>query len=164
MASDTKVKDKGEDVAQTVALISEDGQTQRIVPDAIKNYAILRQAATQGTRLAAIKGSVLARVVEFLARAHGEKPLKPIPKPLPSTDMKQVTNAWAAEWIDALDVPMLVEVGNAAANLQVTPLAELSGAKLASLIKGRTHDEIRSIFREVTPPLPVSGVCPECNT
>ena len=55
-------------------------------------------------------------------------------------------DAWSAEYVD-VDQEMLFEVVMAANYLDIKPLLELSCAKVASLIKGKSIQEIRQFFQ-----------------
>ena len=69
-----------------------------------------------------------------------------IDKPLSHSDMAQVVDQWHAEYIDIDTQEALFELVMAANYLDVKPLLELSCAKVASQIKGKSIPEIRKYF------------------
>jgi S-phase kinase-associated protein 1 len=66
-------------------------------------------------------------------------------QPLKSTDMHQVVPKWDADFID-LDHNTLFEVVLAANYMDIQPLLNLGCAKVASLLKDKTPEEIRKTF------------------
>ena len=65
-----------------------------------------------------------------------------IDKPLSHNDMAQVVDQWHADYVN-VDQELLFEIVMAANYLDIKPLLELSCAKVASLIKGKSVQEIR---------------------
>jgi S-phase kinase-associated protein 1 len=92
-----------------------------------------------------VRGDVLKKVVEFLVHWKDGEP-KSIPKPLPSANLKDVTDEWNADFIMALELPFTYDIINAANYMDVKPLLELSCAKVASLMKNKTVEQIRDYF------------------
>lgn len=68
-----------------------------------------------------------------------------IEKPLKSVEMSSVVDPWYAQYID-LEQEILFELIMAANYLDIKPLLELSCAKVASLIKNKSIQEIRKFF------------------
>ena len=87
---------------------------------------------------------IMEKVIVFMERMTENAPPE-IEKPLSSTDLSQVVEAWYAEYVN-VDQEMLFEIVMAANYLDIKPLLELSCAKVASLIKGKTVQEIRQFF------------------
>merc|ERR1712203_1251682 len=76
---------------------------------------------------------------------HHTNPAKEIEKPLKSADMREVVSEWDANFVE-VDQETLFELILAANYMDIKPLLDLTCAKVASMIKGRTPDEIRKIF------------------
>jgi S-phase kinase-associated protein 1 len=90
----------------------------------------------------------LANIVSYLNHHDGVKP-KEIKKPLRSLDMsKIVDDAWDAKFINSFPQEELKEIITAANYMDIQPLLQLACAKVASLIKGKTNEEIKKLFEE----------------
>lgn len=76
---------------------------------------------------------------------HADNPPKEIEKPLKSANMADVVSQWDAEFVD-LDQETLFELILAANYMDIKPLLDLTCAKVASLIKGKTPEQIRKTF------------------
>ena len=77
---------------------------------------------------------ILAKVIEF-CKYHKDAEKKPV----------EETKAWDREFID-VDHGTIFEVILAANYLNIQPLLDLSTRKVADMIKGKTPEQIRSIF------------------
>lgn len=86
----------------------------------------------------------LKKVIEFCDYFH-INPMKDIDKPLRSSNMEECVTKWYSEFINLPkeEVFSLVMAANYLDNKQ---LLELCCAKVATFIKGRTPEEIRSLF------------------
>lgn len=95
--------------------------------------------------------AILAKVIEFM-NYHVEHPMPEIEKPLRSANMDEVmAETWYAEFAKAL-IPhqeKLFELILASNYMEVTPLLNLTTATVASMIKGKTPEEIRKTFNIV---------------
>ena len=92
-----------------------------------------------------IKGDILKKVVEYLVHYQETEP-KEIPKPLPSANLLDVTDEWDVAYINSVDLDSNFDIINAANYMDIKPLLDLSCAKIASLMKGKTAEEIRTMF------------------
>ena len=92
-----------------------------------------------------IKYDILKKVVEYLAH-YKEKEPQQIPKPLPSQDLKEVTDEWDVNFINGMDLDSVFDLINAANYMDIAPLLDLACAKIASLMKGKSAAEIRAMF------------------
>jgi len=91
-----------------------------------------------------VKGAVLKKVVDYL-NYHAENPAKEIEKPLKSANMHEVVSKWDADFVD-VDQELLFELILAANYMDIKPLLDLTCAKVASMIKGKTPEQIRKTF------------------
>ena len=66
-------------------------------------------------------------------------------QPLKSADMTQVVQEWYANFV-SVDQEILFELILAANYMDIKPLLDLTCATVASMIKGRTPEEIRKTF------------------
>lgn len=102
---------------------------------------------------------VLARAMEYCA--HHTMPGNPTPTieaPLRSSDMRTVLGerfAWDATFIDEVgsDIEVLMQLILLSNYLGIDSLLDLSAAKFASLLRGKTVPEVREFFgiKEPTP-------------
>jgi S-phase kinase-associated protein 1 len=94
-----------------------------------------------------VKSHVLAKVIEF-CRRYAEEPMSEIEKPLKSANMHEVVQEWYANYVD-VDQELLFELILAANYMDIKPLLDLTCATVASMIKGKTPEEIRKTFNIV---------------
>lgn len=94
-----------------------------------------------------VKSEVLKKVIEFCVH-HLNEPMTEIEKPLKSQNMADVVQKWYADFVD-LEQVLLFELILAANYMDIKPLLDLTCATVASMIKGKTPDEIRATFNIV---------------
>jgi S-phase kinase-associated protein 1 len=94
-----------------------------------------------------VKAEVLAKVIEFCTK-HVDEPMQPIEKPLKSAKMEQVVGKWDAKFVD-IEQELLFELILAANYMDIKSLLDLTCAKVASMIKGKTPEQIRKTFNIV---------------
>ena len=94
-----------------------------------------------------VKTSILSKVLEFLTHYKGE-PMTDIEKPLKSSNMNDDVQKWYADFVN-VEKEILFELILAANFMDIPPLLELSCATVASMIKGKTPEEIRQHFNIV---------------
>lgn len=91
-----------------------------------------------------VKTQYLKIVVDYL-KAYDDKPQKEIEKPLKSADLVEVVGEEYAKFVD-VGQEDLFEIILAANYMDIKPLLDLSCAKVASMIKGKTVEQIRKTF------------------
>lgn len=91
-----------------------------------------------------VKATVLAKVIEFCTH-HQTEPMTEIEKPLKSAIMAEVVQRWYADFVNVEQV-LLFELILAANYMDIKPLLDLTCATVASMIKGKTPEEIRKTF------------------
>mmetsp|Transcript_15923 Transcript_15923/g.19109 ORF Transcript_15923/g.19109 Transcript_15923/m.19109 type:complete len:175 (+) Transcript_15923:64-588(+) len=91
-----------------------------------------------------VKATVLTKVIEFCEH-HRQEPMTEIEKPLKSQSMSDVVQKWYAEFVNVEQV-LLFELILAANYMDIKPLLDLTCATVASMIKGKTPEEIRQTF------------------
>ncbi len=94
-----------------------------------------------------IKSSILALILQFV-EYYSKDPMREIAKPLISTQMSDVVQEWYANYIN-IDQETLFELIEASNFLMIKPLLDLTCATVASMIKGKTPEEIRKHFNIV---------------
>ena len=105
-------------------------------------------ADSQEIPLPNVKASVLTKVIEFCKYHATNGPMAEIEKPLKSAQMTDVVGEWDAEFV-SIDQEMLFELILAANYMDIKSLLDLTCAKVASMIKGKTPEEIRRTFNIV---------------
>ncbi len=90
-----------------------------------------------------VKNEILKIVISFCEK-HVNSPMAEIDKPLKSATMSEI-DEWDAKFIDQPQ-EVIFELILAANYMDIKSLLDLSCAKAASLIKGKTPEEIRHIF------------------
>jgi S-phase kinase-associated protein 1 len=94
-----------------------------------------------------IKRAVLVKVVEYMVHHHNN-PAKEIKKPIKSSNMAEIVSVWDAAYVD-VDQPMLFGLVLAANYLDYKDLLDLTCAKVAAMIKGKSPEELRKLFNIV---------------
>lgn len=92
-----------------------------------------------------IKFDILKKVVEYLT-FYKDKTPREIPKPLPSHNLAEVTDEWDVNFINGIELDSVFDLINAANYMDISSLLDLACAKIASLMKGKTAEEIRAMF------------------
>lgn len=92
-----------------------------------------------------LKMDILKKIIEFCEH-YREKKLPPMEKPLRTSNLAEIVDEWYANFIDVEKMDDLIDVVVASNFQDIDPQIELSCAKLASLIKGKSAEEIRKKF------------------
>ena len=85
------------------------------------------------------------KILEYLTHFNGQSPPE-IDKPLTSTDLKNVTDEWSANFIDKLLLEDLLNLTVASNFMGINSLLDLCCAKISSLCKDKNEEEIIKIF------------------
>jgi len=133
-----------------VKLLSQEGELIEVEEEvAMKSTLIKNMIEDAGTEedipLPNVKTSVLKKVLEYCQHYKNDNPPE-IEKPLKSTNMIDVVPEFDAKYIDLENLEEIFEIILAANYLDIKSLLDLSCAKIASLIKGKTPEEIRKTF------------------
>ena len=91
-----------------------------------------------------VKSGILKKIKEYLEHYQDSDP-KEIERPLASQNYQDCVEAWDYEFIN-VDLDLIFEIILAANYMDIKPLLELASAKVASIIKGKTTEEIRKTF------------------
>jgi S-phase kinase-associated protein 1 len=95
-------------------------------------------------KLSMVSSRELGKIIEFMVY-YSVNHMKPIVKPIRSTVMKEITEEWYANFID-IPSSEIFELTLASNFMDIQPLLDLCCAKIASIMKEKTPDEIRDIF------------------
>ena len=140
---------------RTVHLVSQEGE-QFDVPLDVANMSELVKTMfdaeqpedeVQEIPLPNVKTAILSKVIEF-ATHYKEEAMNEIEKPLKSANMNEVVQEWYANFVN-VEQEILFEMILAANFMDIKPLLDLTCATVASMIKGKTPEEIRQHFNIV---------------
>ena len=96
---------------------------------------------------------VLTKVVEFCVESKKEA-MTTLEKPLQNADISKLIQPFYFDFISAMDMDSLVELILAANYMKIPPLEDLCSARIASMIKDKTPEQIRAnlnIVADFTP-------------
>lgn len=93
-------------------------------------------------RLRKVKATVLQKVIEF-CKHYKDEPMTEFKRPLKAQSMAGVVQKWYADYVDVEQV-VLFELIDAANYMDIKPLLDLTCATVASMIKGKTPEGIRT--------------------
>ncbi|KAL4156795.1 hypothetical protein PRNP1_005821 [Phytophthora ramorum] len=133
-------------------LVSMDGEAFEVDASvAVMSQLVQTLVADEGDEvqeipLPNVKAHVLAKVVEF-CQHHKDAPMAEIQKPLKSNVLSDSVDEWDATFVDVGEnQELLFELILAANYMDIKSLLDLSCAKVATMIKGKSPEEIRATF------------------
>lgn len=134
---------------RTITLVSSDGEKVQISEKAVKrsqlvNGIIQDYPDDAEVPLNNVKLPILNKIKEYLEHYANEEP-RVIDKPLSNPNYQECVEAWDYNFID-IELDMIFELIFAANYMDIKPLLELASSKVASIIKGKSPDEIRKTF------------------
>ena len=95
-----------------------------------------------------VKTVILSKIIDY-CKHHATNPPEDIQKPLKSQDLRECgVSEWDVEYVN-LEQEVLFELILAANYMDIKPLLDLTCATVASMIKGKTPEEIRKTFNIV---------------
>ena len=97
-----------------------------------------------------IEEDIMKKIIEFNEyfvndNVNSEK-IKKIPKPLSVNNIESVIPNWYYNFIIKMDIETIFSIIKSANFLEISELLELSCAIIASIIRGKSVDEIRETF------------------
>lgn len=139
---DAAVQKMEDDLGQEVTLLASDG-TSFVVTRGLVEGAFEQKEDTE--LKTAIDSAVLGKIVDYV-KFHDENAAKPIPKPLPTTDLNTLLCEWDATFVASIDQDTMFKVLLGASTLKITALHDLMCAMVASAMKGKTPEDISTKF------------------
>lgn len=113
-----------------------------------KSKLIMRYVEDSGTDqeidLPGIKPDIFEKVLEFCRHYKGITPQE-IPKPLKSPVLSENVPNWDANFVE-LEQDVFFDLILAAHYLEIKSLVDLTCAKVASMLKGKSGGQIREMF------------------
>lgn len=152
------VDEKGLDDVDVITIVSSDNVSCTVSrKEAMESELIKTILSTDKNettiRFPNVSGNVLERIVKYL-KYHITSPANKIDRPLRSTHMRENVCEWDAQYIDSIDSKVLFEIIIAANYLDIKSLLDLACAKVASMIKNKSRDQVKELFdisRDCTP-------------
>ena len=92
-----------------------------------------------------VDSNTIEKIIEYLLHFNGVMP-KEIQKPLLNTDMKKITDEWSADFVNKFTIEELVNIIATAHYLKINCLLNLCCAKMVSLCKGKSEEDIFKVF------------------
>jgi len=95
-----------------------------------------------------VQGNILSLIVQYLKHHNGKKPAE-IAKPIRSVKMERIVeDKWDADYINDMSKKTIFQVILGANYMDLPSLLHLGCAKIATLIKGKSPDEIKQILSD----------------
>uniref|UniRef100_A0A7S3HQT9 S-phase kinase-associated protein 1 n=1 Tax=Spumella elongata TaxID=89044 RepID=A0A7S3HQT9_9STRA len=140
---------------RTIHLVSQEGECFDVPISVGKMSELVKtmidedqnEEEAQEIPLPNVKSAILSKVIEF-TKHYKEEPMNEIEKPLKSANMAEVVQEWYSNFI-AVDQEILFELILAANYMDIKPLLDLTCATVASMIKGKSPEDIRKTFNIV---------------
>jgi len=142
--------DQGQD-ENNVSLVSKEGDKFDVPVEVAKMSELVKSMMEDDADgmteipLPNVKATVLQKVIEFCTHHTKQEAMTEIEKPLKSQNMADVVQQWYANYVNVEQV-VLFELILAANYMDIKPLLDLTCATVASMIKGKTPEEIRTTF------------------
>jgi S-phase kinase-associated protein 1 len=137
------------DAHKIITLVSSDGDKVQISEKAARRSQLIKGIIDDypddpEVPLHNVKSDILQKIVLYLENYKENEP-KEIEKPLPSNNFNECVDAWDFQFID-LELDVIFQIILAANYMDIKPLMELASSKVASIIKGKSPEEIRKTF------------------
>ena len=134
----------------SICLKSKDGQEFKILKMNAELSILVKNVLqdysnNQVLDILEVEAKTLKIVVDYLNHFKGVAPIA-IQKPLRSTVMSQETDEWSANLVDKLSLEEIVDLSMAANYMEIHPLLDLVCAKIASLCKDKSQEELLETF------------------
>ena len=140
-----------------LTLVSSEGEKMQISVKAAQRSQMIKRIIDDFPNeteipLNNVKSNILKKIKEYLDHYQDTDP-KEIERPLASQNYQECVDPWDFEFIN-VDLDLIFEIILASNYMDIKPLLELASSKVASIIKGKTPEEIRKTFniqKEFTP-------------
>lgn len=132
-----------------ITLVSSDGDKFQISEKAARRSQLIKGIIDDypddpEVPLHNVKSHILAKIKEYLEYYKDTEP-REIERPLPSSNFNECVDPWDYQFID-MELDVIFEIILAANYMDIKPLMELASSKVASIIKGKSPEEIRKTF------------------
>ena len=142
--------------SQTIKIVTKDGKEIEITKKAAELSELLKNAINDNPKETTFNMNELdekygEKIKEFLTHFDGVAPAE-IEKPLTSNDMKILTDEWSANFVEKISLDDLINLTVAANYMGINSLLDLCCAKIASMCKDKSEEDIFKCFN-ITEPL-----------
>ena len=139
-----------EDNNSNIKLITKEGKEIEISKKAAELSELLKATINDYSNevnfpLNEVDEKCAEKIKEYLTHFNGVAPAE-IEKPLTQNEMKNLTDEWSANFVDKLTMEELVKLTVAANFMGINCLLDLCCAKIASMCKDKSEDEILKQF------------------
>jgi S-phase kinase-associated protein 1 len=133
-----------------VKLQSKEGQILTISKKAAELSVLIKNnlidfSIEQAIPLDEVNEKILELIIRYLNHYNGVAPTE-IEKPLKSNNMKDVVDEFSAGFINELELNDLIDLTVAANFMEIQTLLDLCTAKIASMCKDKSEEEIFKTF------------------
>ena len=134
-----------------LTLLSRDHQAFNVSKEAASISELLKtmmegDSDAHEVQLYHIESAVIEKVIEYM-KYHAYHPARIIEKPIQSTSLTDLVDAWDVHYIEHnVDQELLCKLLLAANYLNIKSLIALTCAKMATMIKGKTAEQIKQTF------------------
>eukprot|EP01084_Bolivina_argentea_P274841 468576_1 len=158
----TEIQDDGDggglddDGDETIVLISSEDDNPRKF-DCARSAALMSNlvksilegdSSAKEIPIKKVRGDILELIVDYIKHHKGKQP-EEIAKPIRSVKMERiVADKWDAEYINKLNKKTIFQVILGANYMDLPSLLHLGCAKIATLIKGKSPEEIKNILAD----------------
>ena len=135
---------------ELVKLQAKEGQTLTISRKAAELSVLIKNnlidfSIEQAIPLDEVSEKILKLIIKYLCHYNGASPVE-IEKPLKSNNMKDVVDDFSAGFINELELNDLIDLTVAANFMEIQSLLDLCTAKIASMCKDKSEEEIFKTF------------------
>jgi S-phase kinase-associated protein 1 len=135
---------------ELVKLQSKEGQVLTISKKSAELSVLIKNnlidfSIEQAIPLDEVSEKILELIIKYLNHYNGTAPAE-IEKPLKSNNMKDVVDEFSAGFINELELNDLIDLTVAANFMEIQSLLDLCTAKIASMCKDKSEEEIFKTF------------------
>ena len=136
---------------EEITLISSDNHPIKVDSKSAQKSLLLKKIISESNKgneelkLNNIRYDILKRIVEYLEYYRNKVP-KEIPKPTPSENLNSFLDDWDFKFINNINLDDTFELMNGASELSIQSLSDLASSKVASILKSKSIEDIRSLF------------------
>lgn len=137
---------------EQVYLLSKENESFIISKEVAKLSQLLKTIIEKETQITLnlISSQNLQKIVEFM-NYYSNNPFKDIERPIKSTNLKDFIPEWYINFLN-INNDTLFELINFSNYLDIKPLLDLTCAKVATMIKGKSNADIINTFNIVLQP------------